>query len=302
MSRARIIAVASIMSAVCFFPALAQAQATRTWVSGVGDDANPCSRTAPCKTFAGSISKTAPAGEIDTLDPGGFGALTITKSITIDGLSGLSGVLVSGTNGLVVSAGSSDVVILRNLDINGIGSGLAGILILGAKDVRIENCKIYGFSGRGIDDHRTSGHLAVTNTVVSDNAQSGIVALSGGGSTLNITIDHVQMHGNGNSGFAITGGTRALVMHSSATSNAVHGFYADSNAMLILEDTASFANVSDGVISLSGATIWLSNTTVTNNGTGIYTGMGSSILSYGNNRIAGNTAGNGPPSGSTILQ
>jgi hypothetical protein len=72
------------------YAAPAQAQATRTWVSGVGDDANPCSRTAPCKTFAGAISKTAPGGEIDALDPGGFGALTITKSITIDGAAARS--------------------------------------------------------------------------------------------------------------------------------------------------------------------------------------------------------------------
>ena len=81
----------------------AGAQATRTWVSGVGDDANPCSRTAPCKTFAGAISKTASPGEIDCLDPGGFGAVTITKSITIDCSETLGGVLVSGTNGIVVN-------------------------------------------------------------------------------------------------------------------------------------------------------------------------------------------------------
>src|SRR5437899_9623964 len=98
---------------------LAAAQATRTWVSGVGDDANPCSRTAPCKTFAGAISKTAVSGEIDVLDPGGFGAVTITKAITIDGGHNLSGVLVSGTNGIIVAAGSTDVVTLRNLDIDG---------------------------------------------------------------------------------------------------------------------------------------------------------------------------------------
>ena len=302
MSRARIAAVVSMIAAVCYFPALAHAQATRTWVSGVGDDVNPCSRTAPCKTFAGSISKTAPAGEIDTLDPGGFGAVTITKSMTIDGLSGLAGVLVSGTNAIVVNALSSDDVILRNLDINGVGAGLAGILILSAHDVRIENCKIYGFSGRGIDDHRTAGHLAVMNTVVSDNGQTGIVALSGGGSTLNVIIDHVQMHGNGNSGFAITGGTRAMVVHSSATSNAAYGFYADSTATLDLDDSAAFGNASIGIVSTSGATIRLSNTTVTNNGTGLYVGLGANILSYGTNRIAGNTSGNGPPSGSLGIQ
>src|ERR1700732_642897 len=90
----------------------AHAQATRTWVSGVGDDANPCSRTAPCKTFAGAISKTAPAGEINVLDPGGFGAVTITKSITISSVGFEAGVLVSGTNGIVVNAGPSDTVVL----------------------------------------------------------------------------------------------------------------------------------------------------------------------------------------------
>jgi Right handed beta helix region len=302
MSKARIAAVASIVTAVCLFPPLVYAQATRTWVSGVGDDANPCSRTAPCKTFAGAISKTAVAGEIDTLDPGGFGAVTITKSMTIDGVSGLAGVLVSGTNALVVNAGSSDVVILRNLDINGVGTGLAGILILGAGDVRVENCKIYGFSGRGIDDHRTSGHLFVTNTVVSNNGQTGILAMSGGGSTLAVSIDHVQMHSNGNTGFAITGGARATVVHSLATSNASHGFYADSGAVLDLDDSVSFGNVNNGIAALSGATIRLSNTSVTNNGTGLYAAPGSNILSYGSNRIVGNLAGNGPPTGTLMVQ
>src|ERR1700729_3254009 len=91
------------------------AQATRTRVSGVGDDANPCSRTAPCKTWAGAISKTAAGGEIDALDPGGFGSVTITKSITLDGGGGqVASTLVSGTNGIAVSAASTDIVILRN--------------------------------------------------------------------------------------------------------------------------------------------------------------------------------------------
>src|ERR1700729_3129582 len=105
------------------------AQATRTWISGVGDDANPCSRTAPCKTFAGAIAKTAAGGEIDCLDPGGFGALTITKAITLDcGFGQVGSVLVSGSNGINVNAGASDVVIIRNLEINGIsGTGSGGL-------------------------------------------------------------------------------------------------------------------------------------------------------------------------------
>src|SRR5256885_14784300 len=102
---------------------LAQAQATRTWVSGVGDDANPCSRTAPCKTFAGAISRTADGGEIDALDPGGYGAVTITKSITIDGNNTTAGILAAGTNGIIINAAGIDVT-LRGLTINGAGSGL----------------------------------------------------------------------------------------------------------------------------------------------------------------------------------
>src|SRR5262244_2944235 len=104
---------------------VAQAQALRTWVSGVGDDANPCSRTAPCKTFAGAISKTAAGGEIDALDPAGYGAVTIIKAVTIDGGGGqVASVLVAGTNGIVVQAGSSDVVIIKNIRFQGLlGNG-----------------------------------------------------------------------------------------------------------------------------------------------------------------------------------
>src|SRR5712691_8776960 len=102
------------------FSALAQAQATRTWVSGVGDDVNPCSRTAPCKTWAGAISKTAVGGEIDAIDPGGFGTVTITKSITIDGAGTLASILAAGTNGVNVNDSGSGspgtiIVTLRNL-------------------------------------------------------------------------------------------------------------------------------------------------------------------------------------------
>src|ERR1700721_2640484 len=119
------LAIAGV-AVLCAAPA--RAQATRTWVSGVGDDANPCSRTAPCKTFAGAISKTATGGEIDVLDPGGFGAVTITKSITIDGYAGLAGVLVSGTNGVTISA-TGAVVTLRNLIFEGVGTGLSGVMV-----------------------------------------------------------------------------------------------------------------------------------------------------------------------------
>ena len=123
-------------------------------MSGVGDDATPCSRTAPCKTWAGAISKTAPGGEIDALDPGGFGALTITKSITLDGGGGqVASVLVAGTNGINISAGPADVVTIRNVRFDGLGAGvgsgspgLVGINVLTAKAVHLEHITIFGFS------------------------------------------------------------------------------------------------------------------------------------------------------------
>ena len=131
--------ILKLIAVVTLGTGLMYGQATRTWVSGVGDDANPCSRTAPCKTFAGAISKTAAGGEIDALDPAGFGALTITKAITIDGGGGIvASVLVSGTNGIVVQAGANDVVTLRNLMFNGISSGLNGIRFLSGKELNIE--------------------------------------------------------------------------------------------------------------------------------------------------------------------
>src|SRR6516164_1945938 len=129
----------------------AQAQATRTWVSGVGDDANPCSRTAPCKTFAGAISKTAPGGEINVLDPGGFGAVTITKSISITSVGFEAGVLVSGTNGIVVSVADTDKVLLEGLDIEGLGTGLDGVRIIGGGKTTIRRCSIRNFTQNGIN-------------------------------------------------------------------------------------------------------------------------------------------------------
>jgi len=161
----------------------ASAQATRTWVSGVGDDANPCSRTAPCKTFAGAISKTAASGEINVLDPGGFGAVTITKSITIRSDHIEAGVLVSGTNGIIVNALSTDNVILEGLDIEGLGTGINGVQIIGGGIVTIIRCTIHHFTGNGVNLVGTAGARAfVVDTAISNNA-GGINVAGAGGAT-----------------------------------------------------------------------------------------------------------------------
>src|SRR5438445_593797 len=107
---------------ICLWPTGTQAQATRTWVSGVGDDANPCSRTAPCKTFAGAISKTAGGGEIDALDPGGYGTVTITKSITLDGSGTFASILASGGIAININANPLDIVVIRGLSLQGGGA------------------------------------------------------------------------------------------------------------------------------------------------------------------------------------
>ena len=179
----------------------ANAQATRTWVSGVGDDANPCSRTAPCKTFAGAISKTAAFGEINVLDPGGFGAVTITKSISITSTFE-AGVLVSGTNGIIVSLpAASDRVLLQGLDIEGLGTGLDGVKIIGSGTTTIVNCQIRHFTGNGVNLVGTSGARAVVkDSVITNNA--GGFNIAGAGGVQNTGLSFTSLYDN-NPGFAI---------------------------------------------------------------------------------------------------
>src|SRR3978361_1780079 len=111
------LAVSAAILSLFAYAAPASAQATRTWVSGVGDDANPCSRTAPCKTFAGAISKTAAGGEINCLDPGGFGGVTTIKAMTFNCGYTLGSILVQGVPGITVNAGVNDRVSIRGLQI-----------------------------------------------------------------------------------------------------------------------------------------------------------------------------------------
>jgi hypothetical protein len=288
-----------------------QAQATRTWVSGVGDDVNPCSRTAPCKTFAGAISKTAAGGEIDALDPGGYGTITITKSMTIDGAGTHASILASLTTGVIINAGANDVVTLRNLSINGAGNGVIGIRIVAAKTVIIENCAIFGFSGanpngRGISDVRTTagaGNLFVRNTTISNNSQSHIVIIPGGGATVNATLENVRLVNSvSNAGIVVLNSSNVLIRDSVISGNSFAGIYAEENSGSVdinVENTTVTHNGTGVFVGANSPVIRLSNTMVTGNSTGL---SGINIFSFGNNRIAGNNAGNGPPSGGVIPQ
>jgi len=296
---------------VLTFSTIATAQATRTWVSGVGDDVNPCSRTAPCKTYAGAISKTAAGGEINALDPGGFGTITITKSITIDGAGTNASILASLTTGVTINAGATDVITLRNLSINGVGNGINGIRILAAKTVIIENCVIAGFSGaspngRGISDVRTTagaGNLFVTNTNINRNSQHHIVINPGAGATVNAAITNVRLENStGGSGLLVSNSSNVLIRDSVISGNFGNGIFAEAfvGAVDVNVENCSITNNGTGVITSAGTPfIRLSNAMITGNSTGL---SGANIFSFGNNRIAGNNAGNGPPSGGNIGQ
>jgi len=280
---------------------MAHAQATRTWVSGVGDDANPCSRTAPCKTFAGAISQTAAGGEISVLDPGGFGALTITKSITINGEGTLASILVSGTNGLVVAAAATDTVIIRNISIDGLnGSGLNGIELLTGGKLLVENVAIFGFSGQGILFEPSSGasSLSVSNSSV--RSSGGGIYVTGGG-TSSVALNGVVIAGN-NRGLRADDGANVVVSGSTFVNNAGNAIVAGavSRAVSVSLDGCSISNsAGSGITANAMSTVRISNDIVTGNSTGLQA-AGGSIVSFGNNRVQGNTT-NGAPT-STIGQ
>lgn len=295
------------------FMSIAQAQATRTWVSGVGDDANPCSRTAPCKTFAGAISKTATNGEIDALDPAGFGAVTITKSITIDGSPTTSaGILNAGVAGIIVNiTNGADVlrtVNLRGLSINGAGSGSNGIrIIVGSvanSKVNIENCFITGqqasANARGIEDFRNNGGtLMVTNTTISNVGGAGIVVdpnsnAGGGSGIVNVAISNSRVVG---SGFGMNFGSnvKAVIYNSVIEGCTNSGVFAIQNSAGLTEVSVDHSVVNGngtGFNASSGnTTIKVSNTTGLNNTTLFATAGGGQVLSYGNNQFSGATLG-----------
>ena len=244
----------------------AEAQATRTWVSGVGDDVNPCSRTAPCKTFAGAISKTAAGGEISVLDAGGYGAVTITKSISIvsDGAEG--SILGAGTSGVIINAGPNDVVTLHGLFIEGAGTGLVGVRFVAGGELHVRDCLIRGFqagtaAGIAIEPTATGARVFVSDTTLAKNA-AGIraKATSATAPPVSVFLDRVQMIQN--PGTAIS---------------------------------------ADG----ANSTVRLNASTITGNGSGLASLNGGQIVSFGNNAIAGNGANdsmNGTPTARAALQ
>jgi hypothetical protein len=299
----------------------AHAQATRTWISGVGDDANPCSRTAPCKTFAGAISKTAAGGEIDALDPGGFGALTITKAITLDGGGGqVASILVSGTNGININAGASDVIIIRNLRFNGIvqtgSAGLVGVSINTAGRVIIEKCDIFGFGTAGVGASPTSGTVAfkVQETTLNNNG-GGITIKPTGGATVNASIERTHIDANTGAGMRVDGtgsggGTSNVAITDSSislnTSNGLNAVSGGSGNVKVDLTRVVLANNTGNALQSSNSsggtsTVTVGQSILSNNGAAWAIVSSGQLLSYGNNQVTG-PVGTGPTAGGIAPQ
>ncbi|HKG47398.1 MAG TPA: right-handed parallel beta-helix repeat-containing protein [Pyrinomonadaceae bacterium] len=297
----KVLAIATFMFATV---SIAQAQASRTWVSGVGDDANPCSRTAPCKTWAGAISKTAACGEIDALDPGGFGAVTITKSITLDGTGQLASILASLTTGITINALSTDVITIRGISINGFCNGLRGMNILQAKTVNVEDCVIFRFAGPGILVNETSDlALNVRNTVIRDNTGAGIQTFTSSGTAkVRGTLDRVNLTGNLH-GLHARSGSLITARNSVFSNNSSNGIFADAaatNASVVFSWANHVSNNGGigaragnaGNLGTSGIEI-AQNQIDSNVGSGVLVSTNGLINTFSNNSIQGNTGGDG---------
>jgi len=290
------------MTAAFLFPLIAtapaHAQATRTWVSGVGDDANPCSRTAPCKTFAGAISKTAAGGEINCLDPGGFGTVTVIKSMTISCEGVTAGVLASGLNGVNFSGGANDVLYLKGLDFEGVNKttqapGVVGISYNTGAALHVEDCSIRDFSTFGIViKPSANGTFVVQRTTLWDNTSGGIQVRPTGGTT-NGTIEKVSMNRNG-SGLTVDGfgggiGVNVSVRDSHANGNTTGVLVSSTIGANVMIQGSTIANNVTGLQTANaGATIRVGSSIITGNGTAV---NGAAVLSYLNNQLNGNAGG-----------
>ena len=283
----------------------AQAQ-TRTWVSGVGDDLNPCSRTAPCKTFAGAISKTAKDGEISVLDPGGYGAVTITKSIYINGThgAGYGSILNTLVNGVIINITDvNDVrkaVRLRALDINGASTGINGVSIVAANNVWVEDSVIDGNTGNGTTSGigirvatAASCNLFVADTMIHKNITGIRVNTTAGFAVANIRNSNIE--GNG-TGVDASTNSFVTVADSRISNNTTNGLIASVSGANLTAEGNTISNNATGINAAAGSAVKALSNVVVYNTTG-FAGTTAQIQTDGQNRNAGNTTPGAPGGG-----
>ena len=291
-----------VMALIALGAVAAQAQATRTWVSGVGDDVNPCSRTAPCKTFAGAISKTADGGEIDALDSGGFGAVTITKGITIDGNGTIASVLHSGVNGIIVNASGKDVII-RNISISGAGTtlGTNSIRCLAVRHLVVQNVTIEKISGSGVDVELTNnGTVDLDNVTVMGAGVNGALfqtttgAVFGTVNNCKFYMDATGIRAGQNSHLTIRNSVLAGNMTaSSPAGNGIQVAPVGAGSVSVIAENNSVSGCAEGILVTtsggSGVSVFISNNQLFNNTNAVDIGASVTVRSFLNNKMAGNT-------------
>jgi len=315
----RLAIIAAAFAAAAFMASPASAQASRTWISGVGDDANPCSRTAPCKTFAGAISKTAAGGEIDCLDPGGFGAVTITKSMTLDcggGPGGTpGGILNTGTSGVTVNDGGANtsLVKIRNLNFDGFNQfGTAGIRFINGKSLIIEDVSIWnqgasGFAAVDFEPSAAGSKLAMHNVEIQYNASAGIKLIPQSGVAATATLDNVEVISNTGDGITAQDGVTMTIANSVVSENGIHGIFANSatggNVNVNVVKTVSSENNGPGLMAQGAtATMRLTDVSTFDNTYGIRSLSSGKVLSFGNVYNNNNSTMDGAPTGSLMPQ
>jgi hypothetical protein len=283
-------------------PIRAEAQANRTFVSGKGVDTNPCSLSAPCRSFAQAITQTNAGGEITILDPAGYGAVTITTAVSIvnDGV-GEAGVTVTSGDAITISAGATDVINLRGLTLVGGGVGANGVTFNSGGTLNMQNCVIRGFTGNGINAVPTAvSNFNISDTVVSNNGSNGILMFTGNGFGGPIaTFTRVQAVGNVNAGIFVNGGNAPLHGAQATATNTVasdstsgFGFIAGSRATFTIALSAALRN-SIGLEVDGGGTMYLTQSTVSGSTTRGYDVLGGTLNTYGDNNIANNAANTG---------
>jgi len=315
------LAATAMLFGLCF-AAPASAQATRTWISGVGDDVNPCSRTAPCKTWAGAISKTAAGGEIDCLDPGGFGSVTITKSITLDCSEGeggaAGGILNSGVPGVIINdpnGGTAPTikVYLRNLNIDGAGTtvGTYAVRFLSGKSLTMQNVLINNQGTGGVpavsfepSSASVGAKLVMKDVLISNTLGNGVQFTSVGGVAIGGILDNVTISDT-NMAVEVNDGATVTVINSNLSYNNGRGVEANSIGGTIgetvnLDGVTVAGNLNVGVAALAGATIRISNSGIYGNAQGLKTNSGGTIQSFTNNRLGPDAGNIGLPTTSVV--
>lgn len=280
----------------------AHAQSSRTWVSINGNDGNDCSRLTPCRTLSIALSRTSAAGEIDVLDSGDFGPLTINKSVSLISPGVLGGIQVGSGTAITVNAGASDKIVVRGLTIDGLGTGLNGISFTAGGYLYVENCTINNFGQYGIDFAPASntGKLFVIETIVRNNGigatGTGVHAIATAAPGFQATIDGLRTENNV-AGLKVENFGVVTVRNSLAANNGFSGFSAvtatGSGALrVVIENSVTTHNGTGGVTASNLATVTLSNVVVTDNQIGL--NVSGTLISFGNNRIWGNATDGTP--------